>query len=270
MQCDLSRVTACAVMLFLLPVSSHAHDSDDPSTFVSRAVVCGVRGDFERAKKYLDSASPGSRGRTAADARELLKELDENRVEPHAAMFYFKGLQLLAEKRPAEAVREFTTAISISPDFSRGYRALGSLCSAEGKYREASEWLVKAFAADRGDGRSAHALADTYKLQGDFEAAIAFYRIAEDSGCAGPGTYLSIGESYNAIGQPLKAQEAFARVLSLDSRSAEAHIGLGRVAAAAGDDNQAARHYETAQRLFRAAGAWERAEQAREQTGHDG
>jgi tetratricopeptide (TPR) repeat protein len=98
-----------------------------------------------------------------------------------------------------------------------------------------------------------YARADLLRQQGQLPEALADYEIA----CAGQADNVAClirqGRARLETNDVVKAQELFARALTLDPQAAAAHEGLGQVASMQGQHQEAVRHFEAALALVPAA-----------------
>ena len=125
------------------------------------------------------------------------------------------GEVLLEQGRVDEAIPELQRAIRLRPDYAEGHFDL------------------------------AHA----YQLKGDVSGEIAELKRVLELDPKSEVALYNLGLSYLDDNQLPLARKSFTQMMELNFRSADAHVGLGRVAAAEHNDQDAVNEFETAIKL---------------------
>lgn len=245
----------CVLSLFLfIPVPSLAHDPDAPETFLPRALGLGTKGHFDRASEALEK-TPGQRTETVVLLKRVLRAVNAGKMEPQAAMLFFKAELCLRDGNESEAVKYFELSSAVSPDYSDTWMMLGKLHSA-GDAKRAIGDLQKAVSIDPRNAQAQEELAFLYVRRGNNERASLHFLKAIAAGYDDAWTYTALGNAYSALDRKGEALKAYAEALRRDDGSGEAYLGIGSTYLKAGDFALARDNLAAAKRLFQARGQW--------------
>lgn len=221
----------------------------------SQAAEDVLRRAFAQDKSYTRAAYElalllHSQGREQ-EAASILEEAV--RVNPGAMEAQLLLGQLYAGplNKPEQAIDHYQRAIEAGGSNPRNYETLGELFLKANAPGEAIEALQRAIALDPDSPEAYHKLATAYLRLGDYQRArraeeAAIQRVANG---LYPEALAGIGDSYRLEGRFDQAVAFYSRALDQNPDLVEAYIGLGRTAAAQSQWQMAIDHYQRALEL---------------------
>ena len=227
----------------------------------------------------LQRAAAALRGGQMKTAIEICDKLLGDRPR-HVEARHLRGRCSAALGRWEDAVTDFRRVLTDQSDFFPAWVDLGITEALRGNFNDARSVLERALAMDSrpaevhfglglcalesGDHpRAIDAFQRTlqrnprfpdaftnlgvaYDRQGELPQAAECFRRAIALHPDNAGALRNLGDVLVRLGNATEAAAAFERVLALDPSSIAAHLGLARLASAAGDDAEARRHAEAA------------------------
>ena len=168
----------------------------------------------------IDNATAANRG---VNLPEFVNIPQDSWVKMEAPMAEFfrqlnVAIDLVKEKKVAEAIPEFRKAIAMAPDDSRAHYNLGVALRHEGQVQEAVAELRKAIEAD-------------------------------PTSMFNPRVNVDLGLALSDLGELNEAQKCFEKALADNPSDAEAHTGLGTVLFGLGRVEEGMEHCRTALKL---------------------
>lgn len=134
---------------------------------------------------------------------------------------------LLNDRGDSEgAVREFTKALLIKPDFGNARNNLGNAFLRQGKYDEAIVQLREALRLKPNSIGTHNNMGIVLSIRGNFETAIRHFNKALAINPRSAETYTNLGNCFLAQGKPNQAVQYFQKALKLNPGLSEARQGL--------------------------------------------
>lgn len=141
------------------------------------------------------------------------KGLELSRDDP--SLRYWLGAALYASGRPADAEREFTEVLRLSPGFAKAHFSRGAIADARGRRDEAIAHYREAVRADPGMADARLRLADDLRATRQLDAAFAEYDAASRLDPAIVESWTGGAQTLIALGRKEQAQEWLTRALRL-------------------------------------------------------
>ncbi|HSU12672.1 tetratricopeptide repeat protein [Longimicrobium sp.] len=152
-------------------------------------------------------------GLTHDNFHRLEENVPEGRHRLHRSVLLYNAGQVYARAgQPEEAIRYYSEAMEMDPDYSEYYNDRGNLLLQLGRPAEAEP-----------DYRRAIELSPPY-----------------------PEVWFNLGQALARLGRPAEAEAAWERTVDLDPERAEAWVKLGRARHARGQRDEALRAYDAA------------------------
>jgi len=150
---------------------------------------------------------------------------------------------LYKEKR--EEVLDDYEGLSKRKNYSAAdYYNLGFLYEQVGGKEEAVRFYTKAVQMKPDYKDALYNLANLYRDGGNYKIAMALYdRLVHFHPKFVPG-YLNMGEIFNALGDQARARQFYLKVIDLDPENGDAYLNLGYLSESQGDLNEAVNYYE--------------------------
>jgi len=159
---------------------------------------------------------------------------------------YFAKAKSYQEQGELQAsVIELKNALRKAPDYAEARALLGRVYLALGQPKSASKEIRRARSLGVDDSELGLALVRALVIDAQYQDALAELAVLEDGNEEAQALVLE-GRAHMGLGDEVKARQAFDRAISKDPASADAHIGLARVAWAKGDMNEVDRQLELA------------------------
>lgn len=216
---------------------------DIPGT--REAAQLAIRREARNAEAHLllgEAEWQAGNRREAERALALALQLDPSLTK---AAFLLGGL--LAEAgRVDDALRAFSTAQSLNPDQPAILVNLGLLQMKAGRWAAARESLEGALRLDGGLLAAYPALAEVCEQQKDWLRARDIYLKLSESNAPCAACLFNAGRMSEQLDEADRAREQYARTIELDAGQLDAYYSLGRLEAARGACDEAARllgHY---------------------------
>ncbi len=134
---------------------------------------------------------------------------------------------LLNDRGDSEgAIREFTKALLIKPDFGNARNNLGNAYLRQGKYDEAIVQLREALRLKPNSVGTHNNMGIILSIRGNFETAIRHFNRALSIKPRSAETYTNLGNCFLAQGKPDKAAQHFQKALKLNPGLSQARQGL--------------------------------------------
>ncbi|MGC1835772.1 MAG: tetratricopeptide repeat protein, partial [Candidatus Acidiferrales bacterium] len=210
-----------------------AHDSEQIVSLLEAIKDHPTAGAYNTLGALYASAG---RVHCAIPVFQLSLRLDSKNWEAH----YNLALALLTAGDSARAANELRAAIAEKPDSPSAHFALGTLLYNESKFAEAATQFDAVLKIDPNFPGASVSLAQVLVAQGNSAGAIALLRISlaqpPPSEQIVPIT-VALALTYSQTGEPAKAAEIMQQLVAAHPDSAEAHTGLGVVAAEAQPTN---------------------------------
>jgi tetratricopeptide (TPR) repeat protein len=167
------------------------------------------------AGAMLQLAVAQFRNRDFAAARSTLEALLAREPDNAIAAFH---LALLLDQAGDSAKAEglYRAALTLKPDHAEAKLRLGFLLLRLGRSAEALEWLTETWNPLKPHGDLAAAIARAHLDLGAFPDAVGFARTATTLLPAASSAWLVLGTALRRAGDPLAAQEALAKALTLN------------------------------------------------------
>ncbi len=207
------------VLPFIIPAFSN--EQSEGISLVSQGMFKEARGEFNKAldANHSDSLSKGALG--------ILDDFDSGKVKRECLLFLFKGLGLLMENSPEQAIVELKLAEKAAPEYPRTHNILGMAYTILGSFNDAEIQFKEAIKLQPEYSQAYFNLGTFYQSQGKNAQALERYEKAAQLDPKSVDTYMNIGYIHAAEGRYDKAILYFQKVLSLDFHSADAYYKLG-------------------------------------------
>ena len=235
-------------------------DSQNPAAHYGLGVTLIAIGDTRRATSELQAAARlrpsmtqvyrtlGALALRKQDT-DLLRQSGENWIaaQPYIPDGYLmRGIATGATGNYAAAETDIQEAISVAPEDSRGYAALGQLRMAQKKNEEAHKLFEQALVKNPRDLQAMTGVVQIYVAQK--EQARAAERIAQQIAKVpgDSGLYGLQGEVRMAMKDFVGAEQAFTKAVDLNPNSVDAILALTRAQLSRGSADQAVASYQLA------------------------
>jgi curli biogenesis system outer membrane secretion channel CsgG/tetratricopeptide (TPR) repeat protein len=159
------------------------------------------------------------------------------------------GYSLSKLGRHAEALRAFTAAAELAPQWVAPYEGMAAVYVATGNWAQAEASCRRVLAIEPRNAVAWRTLADAAGEQGKGDEAIGAYRQALASGGRDAGTYRSLGWQLYRAGRHADAEVALLEADRLNPRDANALVLLGLAAEKLGRRDEARRAWQRASEL---------------------
>lgn len=181
----------------------------------------------------------GEKFLAAGDISQALKFLTwgEKKRPNDPVIHYDLGLAYSSRGLPAEAALHFEKAISLKPNYSEAYNAMGALCAERGQADKAEQYFQKALANPIYD--TPHFvmfnLGRLYEKKGEYDLALRQYqeavRLQPNYGLA----YYRMGQVLESMRRADEAREAYGKAIQYYPDLAEAHFRYGVMSYTSGE-----------------------------------
>ncbi|MCM2358564.1 MAG: tetratricopeptide repeat protein [Geobacteraceae bacterium] len=168
-----------------------------------------------------------------------------NKNRPHHNL----GKALMERGRPAEAIREFETAVRLKPDDPYSCYNLGTAFDKMGLADQAIKQFQTAISLKEDYADAHDNLGVAYGKKGWLDQAIEEFRIALQINPAYAETHYNLGLAYRSMGMLDKAVTEYQAALRLEPGNADVHNNLGAAYWQMGLADRAIEEMETAVRL---------------------
>ncbi len=161
-----------------------------------------------------------------------------------AAAHYYNnlGAEAFLDGNLQEARRMVETAAAIAPDFSKALNNLGVIRARTGDGKGAEEAYRQALTAEPDNSIVMTNMARLLQQAGRSDEAEQMLASVEANNTTNPYFFVYESDVALARGDQQKALEYMSKALSLDSESADVHVGLVKVYLALGDTDKARHH----------------------------
>jgi tetratricopeptide (TPR) repeat protein len=159
------------------------------------------------------------------------------------------GAALSLEGRTEEALRHYSAAILIKPDYADAHNNIGFTLAAQGKYEEAIASYLMAMAIKMNDGLIRFNLGDALMQTGRIDEAASQFKEAVKLRPETAPFHNSLGVALIRQGKHNEAVNAFRTTLRLDPNHAGAHHNLAMVLSHQGNLQEAVVHFSEALRI---------------------
>jgi tetratricopeptide (TPR) repeat protein len=164
-----------------------------------------------------------------------------------------RGLQDLKDHRYDGAVKEFSAALKMEPDYAEAHLNLGDTLTAQGKLPEAIQHFDRALQLKPDDAeahldyaKACYNLGNTLAKQGKLPEAIQQYQRALQLNPDYFKAHLNLGNALKIQGKLDEAILHYRQALQLNPDFAEAHFSLGIALKIQGEPEEAVRHLQQA------------------------
>ena len=155
------------------------------------------------------------------------------------------GNDLYKEKRE-EVLADFEQLSKRKNYNAAGYYSLGFLYEQVGGKEEAMRFYTKAVQMKPDYKQALYNLANLYQDAGNYKIAMALYdRLVHFHPKFAPG-YLNMGLIFNALGDQQRARQFYLKVIDLDPDNGAAYFNLGYLSESQGELREAVNYYEKA------------------------
>jgi tetratricopeptide (TPR) repeat protein len=171
--------------------------------------------------EHPGSATAGGGNRNLTDAAEYGKEVPKT-----ARQEFDKGVKSERDGKSEDAIRHYSKAVELAPDFFLARNNLGSALLAKSQFPQAQEQFEKVVQANPSSAAAYFNMANLYLLKNDYEKANDWV----DQGLrreptSGFGIFLR-GSLFARAGKSSEAEAALRRSLELDPLLSNAHLAL--------------------------------------------
>lgn len=156
-----------------------------------------------------------------------------------------RGMLLVRQNRPEEALDIFNAALAISRNDPDILMAMGILNGMLGRYSESEKFLQSLTGLNPKLSAAHYNLAIAQKCQGKLQQAATSYRAAISSDPNVPDYYNNLGNILLDLNEPDDAIECFNRAIALSPQSPDYYYNLGRALMARGLTDKAIDAYNT-------------------------
>lgn len=168
-------------------------------------------------------------------------------IDPaHADAHYLLGTTSRTCDDQAGAIRHFTRALELKPDFEFAYRDLFDLLFQSGKTEDAKALIQKAILAFPRSAEFHFFLGNLLFNEADFLGAILYHGKAVALEPTAAMSYKIMGDAHGRLEHRKKAIECYEKAISIDPTNADAHAALGDAMNASGKDEKAIACYRRA------------------------
>ncbi len=209
--------------LFSSPVNAFSAGQSEGIDFAGRGMFKEARDVFNRAVEGVpgDSLSRSALG--------MLDDFDSGKVKKDCLLFLFRGLGLLTQGLPEQAIEEFRLAEKSFPGYPRTHNILGMAYTITGNFPEAESQFKQAIKLQPGYAQACFNLGSFYQSQGKNSQALEYYGKAAMLEPSSADTHMNMGYIYAGEGNYENAILSFQKALGLDAYDADAYYGLGMV-----------------------------------------
>lgn len=191
-------------------------------------------------------------GETVATRRYLVHWRDTESLYAHMlsiapdapTLNYNRGVILLKQGKPTEAIEQFNRVLRSHPDFARAHSDLGVALQQTGRPDEAIAHFREAVRIDPGLARAYFNLGIILADERRFDEAVENLRRAAQLQPRSPTTHFYLGSALAEHGELPPAIEHFEQAIALSPGYVDAHFALGRALELQGRINEAIRQYQ--------------------------
>ncbi|NIT35500.1 MAG: tetratricopeptide repeat protein [candidate division Zixibacteria bacterium] len=174
-------------------------------------------GDLDAAQREYEAALEGGSCISAVDALNDLGIIAARRGDMAKAGYYFR------------------TAVTVKPDYSRGWNNLGNIRADAGDAEGAREFYERAIAVDAEDARAYYFYGKLLLKEGDAAGAAEKFERAVHYEPSFPEAWLELGNIYGGKGDLARARVCFEKVVYYKPTAAYGRRALGEVLHRLGD-----------------------------------
>ena len=170
-------------------------------------------GASEGERWMILAARAGSDGDPEAQSEHLRRLVDEFPTDERAHNLL--GNLYFGRQEYAKAIRHFTRATEINPDYSPPYNSLGYSQRALGNYDEAEEAFKKYIEVLPDEPNPYDSYAELLMKLGRYRESIENYRKALEKDESFVASYVGIGNNHIFLGQPEEARTSFGKLFEV-------------------------------------------------------
>ena len=159
------------------------------------------------------------------------------------------GAELNDRGRPMRAMREYSRALEIKPDFADANNNVGNILIQQGKFQEAVRYLSKALKKKPRLVGAHNNMGVALASMGDLEGGIRHFDKAIRLKPQYAEAHNSMGNALAQKGLVKEAMKSWARAVELDPRYAEPHFNMGITLELQGDVKEAKKCFSDAIRI---------------------
>jgi len=203
----------------------------------------------DRALKVQYAIALHRTGNTKAAIESLKQTLaEQNEKEfPEAYEAYTNlGVMLGSIEKREEAISYLTVAIKLKPEAEDARFALGNAFVAQGRLEEAAEQYTAALAGHPEAIQCRSNLGDALLKMGRIDEAIRILEKGVELHTTSPELLTTLGNALLSATRTAEARKRFEEALIIDPRYGPAHVKLGLLVSAQGDERSASAHYDAA------------------------
>ena len=213
----------CCFLLFFdrSLAATISSEQENGMKFANQGMFKEARGEFSKAlnTNRNDSLSRGALG--------ILDDFDSGKIKKECLLSLFKGLGLLTENLPEQAIADFKLAEKAAPEYPRTHNILGMAYTILGSFNDAEIQFKEAIRLQPEYSQAYFNLGTFYQSQGKNTQALEYYEKAVKLDPKSVDTYMYIGYIHAEENQYEKAIPYFQKALSLDAHNADAYYKLG-------------------------------------------
>lgn len=159
------------------------------------------------------------------------------------------GAELNDRGHLSRAVREYSKALKLRPDFADANNNLGNALIRQGQFEEAVKYLSKALKEKPHFAGAHNNMGVALASKGDLNGAIRHFNRALRRKPHYAGAHNSLGNALAQKGLVEKAMKEWSNAAELDPLYAEPHYNMGTIFERRGDDKEAKRYFSEAVRI---------------------
>ena len=230
-----------------------AHDPQDDLYKEKREEVLADFEQLSKRKKY-----------TAADYYNLGFLYDQVGGKEEAIRFYTKAVQMRPDYKQAlynlanlyQDAGNFKTALELYerllhfyPTYPSAYLNMGLIFNALGDHQKASQLYLKAIRFDPNNGDAYFNLGYLSESQGELSEAVNYYEKAVEVAPKSAEAYYNMGNVYASLGQNGEAIASYLKTVAINPRHQDAFVNLSILSFKSRDFQRAIHYLEDAQSL---------------------
>jgi tetratricopeptide (TPR) repeat protein len=207
----------CILNLIVLfsPIWAYAQSLAEES--YDKGVEHAIQGKFKEAKKEFEKALMiDVYNKTAEASLKTINNVIAQKLEKEAAIHLFKGVSFADKGQRDQAIKEFTKAIEISPNFVEAYLNRGVSYDIKGQYDQAIEEFAKAIEINPRYAEAYNKRGFTYRKKDQYEQAIKDYTKSIEINPIDAATYINRGFVYDNKGQHDQAIKDYIKAVEIN------------------------------------------------------
>ncbi|MFA6216677.1 MAG: tetratricopeptide repeat protein [Candidatus Omnitrophota bacterium] len=239
-------------MVLSLLVAASAEEQPSPSpALYQKGITFAAEGKFREAQEEFKKALEVKKNdSTSLSSLKVLRDFEEGTINKDFTLLFFKGIDLLVQNQPQQAITELQKALLIKQDYVRIYNILGMAYASSGNSEQALTHFKKALQINPSYTDAIYNLASYYASLENYQQALECYQIIIALDPDSADAYANIAAAYAALDQYPQGIAYYQKLIALNPQNGHAYYNLGLAYFMTDDFFRARESLVSAQKIF--------------------